>query len=76
VIGCLKIDLSTTALRKALDQRTFEARVRDDFKGGGVRSEVNGTPTFFINGQRHDSSFDCETFASAIQQAMSTTRST
>jgi protein-disulfide isomerase len=74
VIGCLKIDLSTTALRKALDQRTFEARVRDDFKGG-VRSGVNGTPTFFINGQRHDSSFDYETFASAIQQAMSTTRS-
>jgi protein-disulfide isomerase len=51
-----KLKLSTAALRQALDQRTFEARVRADFKGG-VRSGVNGTPTFFINGHRHDGSF-------------------
>jgi hypothetical protein len=41
---------------------------------GGVLSGVNGTPTFFINGQRHDGSFDCETLASAIQQAISTAK--
>lgn len=28
-------------------------RVREDFRSG-VRSGVNGTPTFFINGQRYD----------------------
>jgi protein-disulfide isomerase len=39
-----KLKLSTTALRQALEERTFEARVRSDFKGG-VRSGVNGTPT-------------------------------
>ena len=48
-----KLKLSTTALRRALEERTFEARVRADFKGG-VRSGANGTPTFFINGHRHD----------------------
>lgn len=64
-----ELKLSTTALRQALEQRTFEARVRADFKGG-VRSGVNGTPTFFINGHRHDGSFDFETLVSAIHQAM------
>jgi protein-disulfide isomerase len=69
-----KLKLSTAALRQALEQRTFEARVRADFKGG-VRSGVNGTPTFFINGQRHDGSFDFETLVSAIRQAMATAKS-
>ncbi len=64
-----KLKLSSTALRQALEQRTFEARVRADVKGG-VRSGVNGTPTFFINGHRHDGSFDFETLVSAIHQAM------
>ena len=33
----------------------FQRRVRDDF-ASGVRSGVNGTPTFFINGERYESS--------------------
>ena len=35
----------------------------------GIRSGVNGTPTFFINGLRHDGSFDLETLAAAITDA-------
>ena len=27
----------------------------------GVRSGVNGTPTFYVNGKRHDSSYDIDT---------------
>jgi protein-disulfide isomerase len=69
-----KLKLSTTALRQALEQGPFEARVRADFTGG-VRSGVNGTPTFFINGHRHDGSFDFETLVSAIQRAMVTAKS-
>ena len=69
-----ELKLSTTAMRQALEQRTFEARVRADFKGG-VRSGVNGTPTFFINGHRHDGYFDFETLLSAIRQAMVTAKS-
>ena len=69
-----KLKLSTAALREALEQDTFDARVRDDFKGG-VRSGVNGTPTFFINGHRHDASFEFETLVSAIGQAMRTAKS-
>jgi len=69
-----ELKLSTIALRQALEQGTFEARVRADFKGG-VRSGVNGTPTFVINGHRHDGSFDFETLVSAIHEAMGTAKS-
>jgi protein-disulfide isomerase len=69
-----ELKLSTAAMQKALQEGTFEARVRADFMGG-VRSGVNGTPTFFINGHRHDGSFELEALVSAIQQAMVTTKS-
>jgi protein-disulfide isomerase len=38
---------------EALAEGRFEPRVREDF-ASGVRSGVNGTPTFFINGFRYD----------------------
>ena len=34
----------------------------------GVRNGVNGTPTFFINSQRHDGDFELETLLQAIQK--------
>jgi protein-disulfide isomerase len=40
--------------------------VRSDFMGG-VRSGVNGTPAFFINGVRHDGAHDYASLVSAIQ---------
>ena len=35
----------------------------------GVRSGVNGTPTFFINGTRHDDSFDYERLLAVLERA-------
>jgi len=32
--------------------------------------KVNGTPTFFINGVRHDNSYALETLLAAIEAAM------
>jgi protein-disulfide isomerase len=43
-------------------------RIREDFMSG-VRSGVNGTPAFFINGARHEGSWDLETLGSAILAA-------
>jgi protein-disulfide isomerase len=63
----LKID--ATELQKALDNKTFEAHVRADFSGG-VRSGVNGTPTFFIDNQRHDGPMDYSTIVAKIEQAL------
>ena len=47
-------------------------RVRADFMSG-VRSGVNGTPTFFINGYRHNGPYDFESLLAAIEAAMSET---
>ena len=60
--------LSAIELREALAIREFLPRVRADF-AGGVRSGVNGTPTFFINGQRHDGPWDFEGLRTAIEES-------
>ena len=50
---------------QALEEGRFRARVREDFSSG-VRSGVNGTPTFFINGVRYDGPVDVESMADAL----------
>ena len=49
-------------------EQVYASRVREDFLSG-VRSGVNGTPTFFINGVRHDGSFALPTLLAAIEAA-------
>jgi protein-disulfide isomerase len=72
-------DLREYAERLALDVERFDreltehahaARVREDFMSG-VRSGVNGTPTFYINGARHDDSYDIDTMLAALERAAS-----
>jgi protein-disulfide isomerase len=43
-------------------------RMREDFLSG-ARSGVNGTPTFFINGLRHDGPWDLAILMAAIENA-------
>ena len=52
-----KLGLSAPALSMALEEGHFTERVRADFSGG-IRSGVNGTPTFFLNGVRYDGSWE------------------
>ena len=59
------LNLPQKALREALETRAFRAKVRSDFMGG-LKSSVNGTPTFFINGKRHDEASDFDSLAGAI----------
>jgi len=54
---------------------TFAARVREDFMSG-VRSGVNGTPTFFVNGVRHDGPWDAEDLIAAVERALGEPRPT
>ena len=56
-------------VQEDLDDGVYAERVREDFMSG-VRSGVNGTPTFFINGTRDDGDWaTVEVFAAAIEEA-------
>jgi protein-disulfide isomerase len=52
-------------LRDALEGGVFTPRINAQFVGG-VRSGVNGTPTFFINGSRLDVPPTYETLVAAV----------
>jgi protein-disulfide isomerase len=51
---------------EAIEAGRFAERVRADFLGG-VRSGVNGTPTFFINGERHNGPNDYDHLLEKIE---------
>ncbi len=67
-----ELGLTPESLREAFEKREFAARVKSDF-AGGVRSGVNGTPTFFIDGERYDGSFEYEDLVGAIESALQLT---
>jgi protein-disulfide isomerase len=48
-----ELGLDAERVARELEAGTHARRVRDDFRSG-VRSGVNRTPTFFINGERYD----------------------
>lgn len=62
----LTLDLSPEEFAREVRDNSLESRVRSDFRGG-VRSGVNGTPTFFINGHRHDGPFTFDALGRAIE---------
>jgi len=64
-----ELHLAPAELQDALTNKVFQPRVRADF-AGGARSGVNGTPTFFINGQRHDGSLEFDSLVSAVERAI------
>ena len=66
---------SATQVQEDLDDGVYGERVREDFMSG-VRSGVNGTPTFFIDGVRYDGNWQSvEVFAAAIEAALASQRS-
>ena len=66
----LKLGLEVYRFESDLSGEVFAKRVSDDFRGG-VRSGVNGTPTFFINGARYDGPHDYDSLRAALDQAAS-----
>ena len=60
------LSLPEKPLSEALESGEFRPKVRNDFMGG-LKSGVNGTPTFFINGRRYDGAFDFDDLVAAIE---------
>ncbi|MGH7463883.1 MAG: DsbA family protein [Longimicrobiales bacterium] len=64
-----EIGLDTRRVQAELEAGAYTQRVRDDFRSG-VRSGVNGTPTFFLNGHRFDGDWtDRNAFVQALKDA-------
>ena len=64
----LDLGLDAPRVARELAAHTYKPQVRDDFMSG-VRSGVNGTPTFFIDGVRYDDAWDEATLGAALEQA-------
>ena len=62
------LGLDVARIEADLDARAYEERVRHDIRSG-LRSGVNGTPTFFVNGVRHNGTYDVETLLDALRAA-------
>jgi len=63
------LGLDVAQVERELAEHTYEPRIREDFLSG-ARSGVNGTPTFYINGVRHDDSYDFDTLLAALRAAL------
>jgi protein-disulfide isomerase len=62
----LKLDLSK--LEREVAEHVSSPRIREDYMSG-IRSGVNGTPTFFINGVRYDGYPEFRPLVAALEAA-------
>jgi protein-disulfide isomerase len=60
------LGLDMSRFTRDLQEHRFLPKIRRDFLEG-VRSGVNGTPSFFLNGERHNGSYTAEALLAAIE---------
>ncbi len=70
-----ELALDVERFEDELSRHVHEMRVAQDVESADV-SGVSGTPTFFINGQRHHGAYDVETLGAAIRTARAQARAT
>jgi protein-disulfide isomerase len=66
-----KLGLDMEKFASDVQARKFKERVKTDFMSG-VKSGVNGTPSFFINGVRYDESWDEQTLIETLESLAET----
>ncbi|MGI5241825.1 DsbA family protein [Dactylosporangium sp. CA-139066] len=66
--GAEAVGLDAEAIAGAIRSHHYLDKVRFDFVSG-VHSGVNGTPTFFINGDRHDGGYSLPELEFAVDEA-------
>lgn len=60
------LQLSQAELRDTLLTERYAPKIKSDFLGG-VRSGVNGTPSFFVNGRQHEGTYAFEQLVASIE---------
>ena len=67
------LGLDTERFAADLRKHAGAARVAEDVDSADL-SGVSGTPTFFVNGQRHYGAYDIETLSRAVKLALARTK--
>jgi protein-disulfide isomerase len=67
-----RLDLDVDRVRRELAENAHADRIRSDVTGGR-RAGVTGTPTFFVNGVRHDGDSTLPALLTAVHLALTRT---
>ncbi|MDX6664489.1 MAG: hypothetical protein QOG68_695, partial [Solirubrobacteraceae bacterium] len=70
-----QLGLDVQRFTRDLQNHAGAARIADDVDGADL-SDVSGTPTFFINGQRHHGAYDIDTLSNAVTVSLARARLT
>ena len=68
-----QIGLNMDRFKADLDSRKFKAQVEKETAEGDAAG-VEGTPTFYVNGQKYNGSLDPEAFASVLTGELKKTK--
>jgi len=63
-----KMKLDAARITREVAKNAYSSRIEEDYMSG-IRSGVNGTPTFFINGVRYDGYPGVEPIVAALRDA-------
>jgi protein-disulfide isomerase len=66
VAAAERIGLDAGRIRDELEAGTYAAAVQADLDGGEAGG-VTGTPTFFVNGVRHQGAYDAQSLIAALE---------
>ena len=67
--SAIKLGLDLAQFNHDMSSHAYTQHIREDFLSG-VRSGVNGTPTFYINGIRYNDSWDLETLLKTLRSKL------
>jgi protein-disulfide isomerase len=68
VAHAAELGLDVDRFTRELRHREHQARIDDDVESADL-SGVRGTPTFFINGERHHGAYDLQALSEAVRLA-------
>ena len=60
-----RLGLDINKFKEAVSEHTYAPLIEESLKTG-IDSGVEGTPTFFVNGERYEDSWDLETFSNFL----------